>query len=292
MVVPAVNGRDTLLHALDALAGQEGPVRLEILVPERTGEEVRAAVRERFPGARLLPVDSSTSIPTMRRLAFESARAPVVAVIEDHVIVPPDWATRMIEAVRQGHPVVGGWVFNAATERLVDRAAFLCEYQHMLSPPKTGPTSGVTGNNVAYDRGILERFWSVVEEDRWEGRLHGAIVEGGVALFCDAEISAAHKMHYANALEYAGQRFLYSRAYAAMRVRGASKIGAWSYGLAALALPPLLLVRLLRHAWPDPAVRRDLIRSLPYQLLFVTSWGLGEVVGALAGPGRALERVR
>ena len=127
VVVPAVNGRNILLDTLDALARQKGSVRLEVLVPERSGDDVRSAVAEYFPYVVMLPVDSLTPIPTMRRLAFERASGPVIAVIEDHVIVPPDWARSLVDTVDEEHPVVGGWVYNAATDRLVDRAAYLCE---------------------------------------------------------------------------------------------------------------------------------------------------------------------
>ena len=110
--------------------------------------------------------------------------------------------------------------------------------------------------------------------------------------FVDAEVTAAHHMRYRSVFEYSGQRFLYSRAYASMRVMGKNRPARWAYGLAALALPPILLLRTLRRAWPSVAHRGDLARSLPYQVLFVSAWALGEVVGAMAGPGGALERVR
>lgn len=291
VVIPAVNGPDTLLRALDALAAQSD-VRLELLVPERTGDTTRTALQGRYSELTVLPVSPETSIPAMRRLAFEVATAPVVAVIEDHVIVPPKWASTVLAAVSDERPVVGGWVFNAATDRLVDRAAFICEYSHMLTPPASGPSQSLTGNNTGYRRDILERFRSVWEEDRWEDRLHEAMRESGIPLFVDEEIVAAHDMRYRSGFEYSAQRFLYSRAYASMRVAGKSLPARWAYGLAALALPPLLLLRTLRGAWGSAGHRADFIRSLPYQALFVSAWALGEAIGATAGPGGALERVR
>lgn len=292
VVVPGVNGRDTLLDTLDALVRQRGALRLEILVPERTGSAVRAAVRDRFPETVILPVEQATSIPTMRRLAFEAASAGVVAVIEDHIIVPSDWAQRLLDAVHGGHPVVGGWVSNAATDRLVDRAAYFCEYGHMLTPLPSGPVDWVTGNNVAYESGLLRRFWHVIQEDRWEDRLHSAFREGGEPLTLRADIIVEHKMHYRSALEYAGQRYLYSRAFAGMRLRGAGLLKAVLYSVGACALPAVLLARIVKSGWAAPRFRADLAKSLPLLVMFVSAWALGEAVGALAGPGDALGRVR
>ena len=292
VVVPSVNGPDILLRVLDALDRQQGDVRLEILVPERCGPTVRNAVATRFPHAILLPVPAEIGIPTMRRLAFERATADSVAVIEDHVLVPPDWAARLVAARRAGHEVAGGSVVNGATDRLVDRAAFLCEYGHMLEPQEPGPADWVTGNNVVYARNLLERFSDVIAEDRWENRLHEAVSEAGIPLVACPEVEVAHMMHYRSALEYAGQRYLYSRAYAGMRTAANGLPAKLVYSLGACALPPVLLMRVLRSAWRRAETRRDVALSLPLLALFVTAWAAGEAVGALMGPGDALQRVR
>lgn len=292
VVVPAVNGGGILFRVLEALASQVGGVRLEVLVPERTGESARMAVRARYPEARVLPVPEATPIPAMRRLAFAKATAPVVAVLEDHVLVPPDWASKVLASVSEARPVVAGWVFNSATEHLVDRAAFICEYNHMLLPPKSGRAEGITGNNTAYRRDLLHRFSAVIEEDRWEDHLHAAFRAAGVPLHVAAELSAAHEMRYRSAIEYAAQRYLYSRGFAGMRMRGRRLLFRWAYGIAAFGLPPVLLARVFRSAWRSSAHRADFLRSIGHQVLFVSAWSLGEVVGAFAGPGNTLCRVR
>ena len=292
VVVPSVNGLAALVPTLAALEEQESVTHLEILVPERTGGETRNTLSRRFPGVLVIPVASGTPIPAMRRMAFERASAPVVAVIEDHVVVPPDWARRLADAVDEARPIVGGWVRNAATERLVDRAAYLCEYGHMLTTLPSGPADWLTGNNVAYHRTVLDRLKHVIDEDRWEDRLHEAARAESLTLHRITEIEVEHKMHYKSAFEYASQRYLYSRAYAGMRLGESGKLRSILYGLAALALPPILLARIVHNGWGVPEARTDLGRSLPMLALFVGSWALGEVVGAWTGPGDALGRVR
>jgi hypothetical protein len=292
VVVPSVNRFETLSRTLAALEAQEGGVALEVVVPERTGATTRSQVRRRFPRAIVIPVEPGTPIPAMRRVAFEASSAPVVAVIEDHVIVPPDWAARLRGAVSEEQPIVGGWVRNAATDRLIDRAAYLCEYGHMLSPLPSGPAEWLTGNNVAYHRSVLQRFGDVIDEDRWENRLHDAAREAGVPLQRRTDIEVGHAMHYQSAVEYAAQRFLYSRAYAGMRLAGVGRARSLIYGLAAMALPPILLARIVKNGWGMPEARADLAKSLPMLSLFVVAWALGEVVGAWVGPGDALGRVR
>lgn len=291
VVIPSVNGAEYLVPCLEAVTRQEGDAEVRPLVPERCGPAVRELVERRFPTAVVIPVPEGTPIPHMRRVAFERAEAPTVAVIEDHVMVPADWARRILAARREGHRVVGGSVHNDATETLVDRAAFLCEYGHMLEPQPPGPADWLTGNNVAYDRELLERFRDVIAEGRWENRLHDALRGAGVPLMSRPEIRVGHRMHY-TALAYAGQRFLYSRAYAALRVRDMPPVRRVAYGLGGFLLPPMLLLRIVRNTWRLRSARRDALLSLPMMLLFVTAWALGESVGAVAGGGDALGRVR
>jgi glycosyltransferase involved in cell wall biosynthesis len=289
VVVPSVNGLDDLVGCLTALDAQEN-ARIEILVVDRIGENVREIVRQRFPTARLIGVPGGTTIPQMRAIAFAEARGDCVAVIEDHVIVPPDWARRLLDAQARTRAVVGGVVENAATERLVDWAAFLCEYSHCIPPMPAGPAEWLTGNNVVYPRALLERHRAVIEEGKWENHLHDALKRDGVPLVCDPAITVGHKKHYTVG-EYLSQRYLYARSYAGARVTGQPVARRVAYGLAAFALPPLLFYRTLSRVVSKRRHRAELVRSLPLLALFVTSWALGEVVGYWAGPGDSLGKV-
>jgi hypothetical protein len=278
--------------SLAALDAQQGDLTIETLVPDRIGPRVREPLRQRFPHVQLIEARARASIPELRALAIRQARGPVVGVIEDHVVVPPDWATRMLAAHENGAQVVGGSIENAAVERLVDWAAFLCEYSHCLEPPPAGPAPWVPGNNVTYRRELFERFHDVVARGGWEYELHEAVVAAGIRLESRPEIRVGHKMHYRNWTDYAGQRFLYSRSFAALRLRDAGAVKRAAYGLAALALPPVLFARVTTRVWRTGRHRAELLRSLPLLVVFVVAWALGETAGAWFGPGTALERVR
>lgn len=290
VIVPSVNGWGDLEGAVAALLAQEGGVTVEVIVPERLGARVRGPLLERFPDVRVLECDARATIPELRMAGFAAARADVVGVIEDHVLVPPDWAQRMLEAHHAGAQVVGGSVANAANRRLVDWAAFLCEYSHCLTPP-TGPSSWVTGNNVTYRRELLERFAPVIREGGWENRLHDAMRDGGVTLLSLPDIRVGHKKHYTIG-EYLGQRYLYARSFAGTRVTGRGSARRLGYAAAALALPPLLFTRIVSRVLGAGVHRRQLLASLPLLMLFVSAWAAGEVVGYTAGDGDSFSRVR
>jgi glycosyltransferase involved in cell wall biosynthesis len=290
VVVPSVNGLGDLLDCLAALAHQQTDVDLEVLVVDRCGEAVRNEVRRRYPWVRVLEAAPGTTIPDLRAMAFAAAKGKSVAVIEDHVIVPPGWARALLDAQGDADIVVGGAIENAAVDRLVDWAAFLCEYSHCIVPLPDGPTDWLPGNNVVYPRALLARYQSVLGQGQWENRLHDAMRRDGVTLVCRPQIRVGHKKHYTVG-EYLSQRYLYARSYAGARVARASLPTRLGYGVAALALPPLLMFRTVSRVVAKRRHRAELVRSLPLLAVFVVSWAFGEMVGYVAGPGDSLARV-
>lgn len=290
VVIPSVNGFSDLRECLDALVRQSDQVRLELLVVERCGESVRRQVRERYPSVHLIEVDASVTIPEMRAVAFDRATAPAVAVIEDHVIVPPDWARRLLAALGGGEQVIGGAVENAATETTLDWAAFLCEYSHCLPPLPAGQAEWLTGNNVVYPRAVLERHRGATHAGKWENHLHDALKASGVPLVCDPAIVVGHKKHYTFG-EYLTQRYLYSRSYAGARVDGAGPVKRLAYGAVSLLLPPLLFYRTVTRIRAKGRHLDKLTLSLPLIAVFVVSWGIGEAVGSVFGAGDSLQKV-
>jgi hypothetical protein len=289
VVVPSVNGLGDLIGCLEALETQTD-VSLEPIVVDRLGESVRDAVRRRFPSARVIAVPAGTTIPRMREVAFAAATGEAIAVIEDHVVVPPGWARALLEARRETGAVVGGSIDNAARSSVIDWAAFLCEYSHCITPLPSGPSSALPGNNVVYDRELLSRYRNVIAEGKWENNLHDAMHRDGVPMVLRPEIGVGHKKHYTVG-EYLSQRFLYARSYAGERVRGMPLTRRLAYGAAAFALPPLLMYRTVARVLAKRRYRVQLALSIPLLVVFIASWTAGEIVGYWTGPADSLSRV-
>jgi GT2 family glycosyltransferase len=291
VVIPAVNGHNHLKAVLAALDRERASMELETLVVSRLGPELRKRVLAESPWVQVLDVDPGTPIPQMRAAAFGAAHAPLVAVLEDHVIVPQGWAQRVVAAARETGGVVGGPLENAATRTLVDRAAFLCEYSHCLPPGPKGESDWLPGNNVAYPADVLHQHAGIAEAGGWENEMHAAIRRSGGQLIFVPEMVAYHDMSYSLG-GYIAQRYLYARSFAGNRLRGASFALRAAYAGATLALPPLLLLRISRNVLGNSRYRNSFLMSLPLLVLFVVAWAVGEIVGYLAGPGDALAKVR
>ncbi len=291
IVVPSVNGLGDLVPCLNALNALRSRTATEVLVVDRLGGEVADTVRAKYPWAVLLPMPRTSTIPQMRDAAFRAATADAVAVIEDYVIVPPEWGERLLAVLAEGYDVAGGPIDNAATDRLLDWATFLCEYSACLPPLPEGAAEWLPGNNVVYRRSVLQRYLPVTAQGAWENRLHDAMRADGVRLECRSNLLVGHKKHF-GLLEYMGQRYLYSRSYAGARVQSASLVKRLATGAAAFALPPLLLLRITRSLMAKGVPTPRVLATLPFIGTFAVSWGLGEVVGYWFGAGDALARVR
>ena len=290
VIIPSVNDYTDLQGCLRALQDQES-ADLEVIVVDRIGEALRSATAREFPEVAVLPVAADSTIPQMRAAGIAKATAPAIGVIEDHVLVPPNWARQMLDVLAQGNDVVGGSIENAATETLIDWAAFLCEYSGCIKPLPAGESTWLPGNNIVYRDSVLAKFESVLSEGRWENHLHDAMRGDGIKLIMRPEIEVGHKMHYTFGL-YFSQRYLYARSFAGGRVQDSSKVKRLAYGAAALLLPPLLYARTVRSIRSKGRHKNQLIKSLPLFACFVVAWGWGEMVGAWFGPGNALSRVR
>jgi hypothetical protein len=296
VIVPSVNGNIVLecLAALRVAAlwlAAPSAESMEIVVIERCGAHVRHLIADRYPEATILPVGPDATIPEMRALGFRHARGGAIAVIEDHVVVPPDWPRRLLDALAEGADVVGGSVQNAATTTTVDWAAFLCEYSHMLAPVGGNRVEGLTGNNVVYKRALIEKYAAVLGEGRWEDHFHTTLRNDGIALVCRPDIAVGHRMHY-RIRDYVGQRYLYARAYAGGRGQTMTAAMRAGFAVGACALPPLLFARIVSRVRSSGRHQAELVRSLPLLVLFVCAWAAGEAVGYAMGAGNALARVK
>lgn len=290
VIIPAVNRLDDLRDCLDALRLQEG-VSVETVIVDRLGEPVRSVLAREYPEAVMVPVAPDATIPEMRALGFERASADLVGVIEDHVIVPPDWASRLVKAVADGADVAGGPIENAATETQVDWAAFLCEYSGCLPPLPGGQSDWLPGNNIVYRKALLEKYKPVINEGKWENNLHDAMRADGIKLIMLPDLIVDHKMHYTFGL-YMSQRYLYARSYAGARVKGKPLHMRLAYGFAGFALPPLMFFRTIKRIRAKGRHLERLGPSLPMLVAFVCSWGAGEIIGYWFGAGNSLSKVR
>lgn len=292
VIIASVNGLPYIARCLDALVNQQGRVDYEVLVVDCTDASTRSQLRARFPQPeiRLIEAEGRPSIPKLRALGLARARGQVIAILEDHCNVHPNWLLAIARAHQAGHRAIGGAVENASIERIIDWAVFFCEYARFMPPVPRGLVSEITGNNSAYDRRLLDRLGNGLQAEVWESFLHARLRELGASFYSEPEMLVFHQKEFGFRY-FLSQRYHYSRSFAGMRVREWPWWKRLAYACATPLLPPLLLARMIRTVYKKRRNWREFDLALPHMVTFLVSWGWGEAVGALLGPGASLERV-
>jgi len=287
VVVASVNGFPYLGQCLAALA-RNAP-EAEVVLADWTDEETRARVREGWPQVTLLSFDEPMAVPELRAAGIAAARAPYVAVIEDHCVVHRDWSRAVVSAHEAGYPVVGGPVRNAAP-RLRDWAAFFVEYADFMEPLPAGEVPGLTGMNVSYDRRAIEAMQPLLDQGRWESWLHPHLAGEGMRFRADPAIALDHVMRF-DVSFFVSQRYHYARSHAGARnpELGIKRI---AYLGGSPLIVPLMYTRTARAVLGKGRHRLRFFLTTPLILFYLTIWAWGEAVGYALGGGRSLLKVR
>jgi hypothetical protein len=234
-------------------------------------------------------------IPQLRWSGLKKANAPIVAVIEDHSMLPRTWAEEVLEAHRQylgqTEGAIGGPVENGSTATIYDWAFFFTEYAPLLPPMPAQQVAGVAGGNVSYRRSLLP-----LEDDRfaelWESDLQEELRGRGVAIRIHPGMTLLHLNPF-TPREFRRQRYLFLRSIAAIRAKSWGWPKRLLYAAGAVAILPWLLpLRVIVSVWQKRRNRRELILSLPMIVAFLWIGVAGEVAGYLRGNGNILKEIR
>jgi Glycosyl transferase family 2 len=288
VVVASVNGFPYLAKCLDAL--RRCAPQAEVIVADSTEPETRGRVQEGWPGVQLLSFEEPMPVPKLRAAGMNVARGSFVAVIEDHCVVTEAWADAIVEAHAQGHPVVGGPIRNAATDRLRDWAAFLCEYSEHMEPLPEGPAPSLAGMNVSYGRRAIGAIDEFLRRGFWETWLHPHLQQQGFELWCASQAVLLHDKDFGVG-EFLAQRYHFARSYAGLRNPELGRKRAL-YCLGTPLLIPLVYTRILRNVLRRGRHKGVLAKATPLMLVYICVWAAGEAVGYAFGGGKSILRVK
>lgn len=290
VIIACVSGLPSIGECLAALEKSRARSDVEIVVIDRTGDETSAFIEERFPGVKLIRVAEKVGIPEMRAIGMREAVGDFLVVTEDHCLASENWFDEIGRAHSAGYPVAGGAVENASTKRQVDWAAFLCEYSSFISPVPDGEVEFLAGNNVSYERSVIAMLDDALLKNFWEYFLQAELKKRNVKFVSSPNITIDHKKEF-GFLYFLGQRFHYSRSFAAMRRRRTDVPRQLLY----LAYTPFVPIhqswRIFRNVMSKKRHRKELLLSFPILAMFLLSYAAGELAGQLLGAGKSLSKV-
>jgi len=281
-------GRDYLLRCLDGLMRQDCAAPVEILVchDDRIGDidEVRA----RFPGLRFVGLPGRRSPAELRARGIAAARAPIVALIEDHCPPRRDWCSSILAAHRTrpnvaiGGTVEKGFPPGALRDSGLNWALYLTDYSRYMRPMPEGPSASLTDCNVSYKVAGLEPYRAEWSEAFHENVVHGLLVAAGETLWLDPEI-VVYEQRGLPLADVLRDRYTFGRLFGSSRVADAPVGARMKLAAFALAMPPVLVLRAGRNLFARSRHRGAFLKAFPALLLTTSTWMLGEFVGYVSG---------
>lgn len=290
ITVSTVQGWPDIAEDIRTVIASAAAVAGEVVVTDGSGRPAPPAA-EVGPGVVWLSFPGE-SVFQLRDRGYRAARGEIVAITEDHVRVPADWARRMIEG-HAAHPeatAIGGSVENAATGSAMDWGSFLVVQASVAAPIRSGPARRLSGAvNVAYKRYATEAMETYGGLGAMDGLHQRHLAEAGSILLNDDTIRVLHDqslgfrgttaIHYHAGRTMSGFRRQHMDAIGLLRIIGAPVIPLARYVRAVALLTPRGHGRLL-------------LRYTPAMLWLLYSQGLGQFIGYLAGPGDSPRKVQ
>lgn len=295
-VIVVSTGSGEIGECLASLHRQQSDIAAEVVVIDAGGQLNPTQVAQRFPNATVVRADARRTIPALRAAALRYTRADIVAVMNEYCVADPRWYEEMVSAHR-AHPeciAVGGAVENGSRTRLTDWAAYFCEYSTYMLPVPAETVDDIPGHNVSYKRRAFEDIPDldgVLSRGFWESTLHPILRRRGERFFSAPSAVVYYTKRFGFG-QFLHQRYHYSRYYAGEVVAGTAWLRRLLRGVAAPALPAVLLGRIVARVAGKRRHIRELALSSPMLVIFTAVWAAGEAVGALLGPGRSLHEVR
>ena len=291
VILPAPD-RLALVERVVACLGQQSLAsQMElILVAEHPDAGLPAALRAPFGWVQIVARPAWTTMTEARVAGVLHARAPIVALCEDHCFPAPGWAEALLTAHEGPWAAVGPAFLNANPVTRISWANLAIEYGPWLHPVRPGACSHVPGHNSSYKRSLLlaygGRLPEMLEAEsvlHWDFQRHGR----GVAMEPAARTRHENFSRFRPSILL---RFSSGRLFAASRALEWPWWRKAVFAIGSAALPFLRSWRALRdlRRVQDTRPRRGL--SLVVFTLLVFD-ALGEVIGYAIGAGDQSRRL-
>jgi hypothetical protein len=288
VVLPTSRGLANVARTVRALQAQTVRDRIElVIVAPNERITLDPADIDGFAGVQVIGIDKVTLSSNRARAAgIRVARAPIIALAEDHSFPEPGWAEALLAAHAEGNwAAVGPAVCNANPATAISWANLLLEYGPWINPAARGAADHLPGHNSSYRRDLLLAYGKKLEPlMESESILQWDLRRQGHRLL----IEPAARTHHLNFSTLSGSimlRFNGGRLFASMRSAEWPLQKRLLYILGAPLIPLVRLGRSVAVLVQWPAQRRRLPRVLPVLAVMAVLDGLGELVGYATGPG-------
>ena len=284
VVIASVQPVRNLVACLEILIRQMHGKEVELIVANCCQDDSLKEIIARYPDIKFLHFSERTTLPILWGAGIEKAEGEIIAITESSCRVDGNWISAILKAHESHHPVIGGAVEATECNKLVDWAAYFCEYGQFMYPLREGAVKELPGNNISFKRWVLKKGQEFVQNGFWKTYWCRTLQENGVQLIMMPSIVVYDKKSY-RLIPFLVRRFRHGHCFAGMRTTQISLLQRWCFVVGSPILPFLLLMRTIKAIASKKRYLKEFILSFPVSILAIVSWSFGEFWGYLAGPG-------
>lgn len=283
---------ETIKKTLRCLQQQTVVKQIEIvIVAPASAQDINKDELETFHSWQVVTIDKVRSISGGFTAGILQAKAPLVALTEDHSFPDIQWAELFIKNHREPWAAVGPSMCNANPDNSVSWADFFQAYGDWSQPENSGPVRHLPGHNSCYKRDILlslrEKLPILMQA---ESILHRHLTAKGHQLFLEPATCTSHQNFNSWSI-WIPARFYAGREFAGIWAQWWPWYRRAAFTIASPGIPFLRFSRIQRN------IKRNRIsRSLHWRLLPALITGLildcfGQMTGYALGIGNAAEKM-
>lgn len=209
--------------------------------PSRAALDFEPHEVEAFAGYQVVEIGELRSTSVARAAGIRTARAPIVALSEDHCFPHREWAEAMIARHREPWSGVGVAMVNGNPQSAVSWANFIIEYGDWADPVVGGESSHIPGHNSTYKRAALLEYGDLLADVlEAESPMQWEMGSRGHRFFIEPR-ARTHHINFSLLRPSIPLRFLAGRLFAANRARD------WEVGRRALYFLASPLIPVVVH---------------------------------------------
>jgi hypothetical protein len=265
-------------------------MEIVIVAPSRRELDLDRNLLAAFGNFQVIEVGPINSLNSPRVAGIFAARAPIVALTEDHCFPAPDWAENLVRAHAGPWAAVGPTVSLANPQHYRAWTNYLLQYGPWVHPTKGGEIGDLPGHNSSYKRELLLAYGDrLVDLLAADTILHWDLRRRGHRLLLETR-ARVHHVYMTRFRPFVAENYYIGRQFAATRARRWSLPVRAGFVLGSPLIPLVRFARIVRRmrqfGWYDglmPAILPSLTTAL------VVS-AAGEFMGYTFGIGNAMSK--
>ncbi len=290
VIVISVYSHAGLKKCLESIMANGSRGDIEIIVADACSESDIEHLKNEFPQVNFLRFPNNTGIPVLSASAIARSKGKIIALTDSSCVVEANWTTAIINAHRNSSPVIGGAVDVCGRKKMLDWAAYFCEYGEFMSPLTPGITNVLPGNNITFKRSAIEMESKFIKGEFWKTLWCQMMQKKGIELIADPSIRVFYTKEF-KFFPFMIRRFNHGRCFAEMRSEAKSIAGRIIYALGSVVLPFVLLYRVSVAILKKNRFLIEFLLALPFIFLAVLMWSFGETCGYFAGAGKSCRSI-